>query len=291
MWLDDYRRSLKLPAAEEVFDLIIYRPLAFLFVQLVLPTSLTPNAITITAMLLGVAGAYLFSWHGPAALTVGAVLIGLYNVLDCADGQLARLKRNGTVLGRVLDGVIDYVVNIALYFFIAVGLAHTSPDPVGIWILAGIAGVSTGIQAMLFDYYRNEFLGSVFCRGDATAEEFARFSAEAHKLERRRIWTARRVLIIVYLAYLGLQRQLGSRGVVLRQRVSPVQYYQSNRILIRLWSFIGSTTHVTLLIAAALIGRLDIYLWVVATFGNGWMFLLLILQYRTEQALIARSQS
>jgi len=55
-----------------------------------------------------------------------------------------------------------------------------------------------------------------------------------------------------------------------------------------MWSFIGSTSHVTLLLVTALIHRLDLYLWITVTLGNAWMFFLMILQYRTEQALIAQ---
>jgi|YelNatPaOPRAMG01_1025707.scaffolds.fasta_scaffold121414_2 phosphatidylglycerophosphate synthase len=288
LWLDEYKRSLKLPEVEEIFDLVLFRPVAFLLVKLLLPTAITPNHVTLVAMVFGVAGAWLFSWGIPGALVGGALLFSIYNVLDCVDGQLARLKGNGTRLGRIMDGIIDYIVNIALYIFLAIGLSRTSADPVGAWILALLAGVSSGVQAILFDYYRNEFLGSVFGHEDATNQDIRRFSAEVARLRRRGIWTPRRVLITIYLLYLTVQKRLGGRAAMLHRQISPEQYYRSNKTLVRMWSFIGSTSHVTLLLVTALIHRLDLYLWITVTLGNAWMFFLMILQYRTEQALIAQ---
>ena len=68
-WAEEYKKSLKMREVEEIFDLFIYRPLAFLLVRMVYKTKITPNNITSIAILMGVtAGCFYFSDNIPARL-------------------------------------------------------------------------------------------------------------------------------------------------------------------------------------------------------------------------------
>jgi hypothetical protein len=89
----DYIKSLKSVEVEEYFDLVVYRPLGFVFVKLVYHTPLTPNQITILSAIAGLAGGVCIGMGTPAMLVTAAILLIVYDVLDCADGQLARLKQ------------------------------------------------------------------------------------------------------------------------------------------------------------------------------------------------------
>jgi phosphatidylglycerophosphate synthase len=106
-WFQEYKSSLKLVEVEELFDLIFYRPLAFIFVKLIYPTNLTPNQITTLALIIGMIGGVVIAFNTETYLIIASLLLIIYDVLDCSDGQLARLKKNGTSVGRILDGVAD----------------------------------------------------------------------------------------------------------------------------------------------------------------------------------------
>ena len=93
--VDDYRRSLKLPEAEELLDLAFYRPLAYAFVRAVYRTPITPNQVTLLSLAGGLAAAWCFTAGVGPALAWGALWYALANILDCADGQLARLQGSG----------------------------------------------------------------------------------------------------------------------------------------------------------------------------------------------------
>src|SRR5665647_2867156 len=103
--LHEYKISLKKIEVEEIFDLYFYRPLAFLLVKAIYITSITPNQLTVISMIFGVIGGFFYSFGNHSAFIIGAILVLLYNVVDCSDGQLARLKKNGTAVGRILDGI------------------------------------------------------------------------------------------------------------------------------------------------------------------------------------------
>lgn len=72
-------------------------------------TGITPNQITFGAGILGLAAAVCFALASWPLLVAGAVLFHLSFVLDCMDGKIARLKRNGSVFGGWVDFIFDRV--------------------------------------------------------------------------------------------------------------------------------------------------------------------------------------
>jgi phosphatidylglycerophosphate synthase len=100
----EFKSSLKMMEVEEVLDIIFYRPFAFLVVKSVYSTNITPNHLTLAAIVMGVAGGCFYSLGTEGSCILGAIFYMLFNILDCSDGQLARLKKNGTPGGRLLDG-------------------------------------------------------------------------------------------------------------------------------------------------------------------------------------------
>ena len=123
--LDEYRRSLKMPAAEERLDLLFYRPVAFVFVKAIYRLPITPNAVTGLSLIAGLISAWEFSVGG---LVAAAAWYAAANILDCSDGQLARLQKSGTPLGRLVDGIADYISSVAIFLGIGFGLARTQPQ-------------------------------------------------------------------------------------------------------------------------------------------------------------------
>ena len=78
-------------------------------------TGITPNQVTFATLPVFLAGAAVLallpSW---GALIAGAAIIELSYVLDCADGQLARLKGTSSPVGAHLDFLMDELKAFAL---------------------------------------------------------------------------------------------------------------------------------------------------------------------------------
>jgi phosphatidylglycerophosphate synthase len=72
-------------------------------------TRITPNQLTLLALLLGLVAAGLFWWGEVWSLALGAVVYHFSFVLDCMDGKIARLKGTGSILGSWLDYVFDRI--------------------------------------------------------------------------------------------------------------------------------------------------------------------------------------
>jgi phosphatidylglycerophosphate synthase len=135
---DIYRRTRK--PNDIVWNRLVARPLAALLVVPLARTSVTPNQITFATLPVFLAGAaimaFLPSW---GALVAGAAIIELSYVLDCADGQLARLKGMSSPVGAHLDFLMDELKAFSLIAAIAVRLWLPAHDPR--WLLEGLAGL------------------------------------------------------------------------------------------------------------------------------------------------------
>ena len=149
----EFRESLKSTDVEEIMDLIIFRPLSFFFVKLIYNINITPNQISVVAMIFGILAGIFYGFSTYVYSLYGALCFFICNVFDCADGQLARLKKNGTIVGRIVDGLIDYVSSFSVFLGIAVYLSIETQDPASAIILTLSAGISRAIQNMFFDNF------------------------------------------------------------------------------------------------------------------------------------------
>ena len=101
-----YRASQK--PSDSLFNRFLARPLATLLLPALLRSPLTPNQLTFIGLTLMVgATASLAFVSGVTGLWVGVALLELSYVIDCCDGQLARLKNMSSPVGGALDFMID----------------------------------------------------------------------------------------------------------------------------------------------------------------------------------------
>ncbi len=103
-----------------------------------LRTPLTPNGVTVLATAVGVLASVAFGVGGYAGGVIGALLFQLSTILDCCDGEVARLKFMESAFGEQLDVVLDNVVHIALYAGIAWASYEDNWGPLAL-LLGGFA--------------------------------------------------------------------------------------------------------------------------------------------------------
>ena len=285
--VQEYKRGLKAVAVEEVFDLVFYRPLAFLLVKLIYRTSITPNELTLASMVLGICGGVSYAIGTPVSLVAGALFSLLYNILDCCDGQLARLKHSGTPIGRILDGVADYVATVAAYVGLAIGYANSSANPALMWAFTVFAGASSAVQCGLLDFYRNRFLDVTLGRKSVLGEEQEVFRNELNSLQQRKGHWFEKLLLWIYLRYSAVQRRvMGESTPSEAPAVDPVAFRKKNRVLMHCWTYIGPTTQWTIFIVCSLLNRPYIILWVIAVPFNVMAAVMFLAQKKKDRMMI-----
>lgn len=149
----------KLPQAYRFLDLSDYgRPPARFIANTLKDTRFTPLDITSAFIVAGlIALACIWQSH----FWTAAFFLILKSVLDAADGELARVKKTPSYVGRYYDSVADILLNLLI--FVVIGYSTQSP----VWlILLAFAGVQ--LQGTLYNYYyvilRNQVAGDTTSR-------------------------------------------------------------------------------------------------------------------------------
>lgn len=162
----DLESTLKSMDTEEPIDIYFYRPIGYRWALLFHKLGVTPNAITIAGIFIGIAAGICFYFQDLTINIIGMLLLIWANSYDSADGQLARMTGQKSQLGRILDGICGNFWFISIYA--AICLRLTPEWGFWIWLLAATTGFFHGKQAAMADYYRNIHL--LFLKGKSGSE-------------------------------------------------------------------------------------------------------------------------
>ncbi len=168
----NFKASLKSMDTEEHIDLYFYRPIGYAWAVLARKLGVTPNAITIASIFLGVGAGVCFFFNNIWWNILGVVLLIWADSFDSADGQLARMTGQYSRIGRILDGLSGDLWFAAIYVAICLRENMTSDFFMAhhwvIWVMAVVTGLCHATQAAMGDYYRQFHL--YFLKGEGGSE-------------------------------------------------------------------------------------------------------------------------
>lgn len=253
-------------AVEEWLDLHFYRPLGIRIARWLKPTRVTADQVTLAATLLGIVAGHLFVYQSARINALGFALFVVSDLLDSADGQLARLRGTSTRFGRVLDGMGDSLRFVSLYAHLLIRVLWAG---LGWWgaglVLAALA--SHTLQSATVDFVRNAFLNVGTGKGEADLPEDLPATRPEGWFER--------MARVLYGMYLRQQEALLPHSARLvraaRGGVSAsfrADYRRRQQPLLVACTWIAQNVHILLLGAAGILGRPGIYLWITVTFMN-----------------------
>ncbi|NKB80431.1 MAG: hypothetical protein GKS05_00755 [Nitrospirales bacterium] len=108
----------------------------------------TPNMITMLSLMIGLGSAGCFGWGSYQMGLLGALLFQLSVIVDCCDGEVARITFSESSFGQELDIMADNIVHIAIFAGIAWGSFVQ-----GVWsasllplVFGGIAMAANGLS-------------------------------------------------------------------------------------------------------------------------------------------------
>ena len=161
MWraiADAYRRTQK---PKDIFwNKYVARPAAAVLLVPLERSVVTPNQVTFASLAV-FAGAIplLIAMPGHLGLLLAALVIELSYVLDCVDGQLARMRGASTPVGAYLDFLMDELKAFLLVAAMGVRLWQVHQDTG--WLLEGLAGLVAVASANALTTFirRPEYVG------------------------------------------------------------------------------------------------------------------------------------
>ena len=218
----NYKDSLKSMDTEERIHPMFYRPVGYMWACLARRIGVTPNAITIASIFLGIAAGVLFYFPEMWINVIGMLLLVWANSFDSADGQLARMTKKNSRIGRILDGLSGDLWFATIYVAICLRENVTSEffsqHHWVIWVVAVVTGLCHAKQAAMADYYRQFHLyflkgeeGSELESADDLKEKLAQLSWKNN------FW--KKITLLFYTNYTVSQESLTGRMQALRREL------------------------------------------------------------------------
>ncbi len=217
---ENYKSTLKSSDTEETIDLFFYRPVGYMWALIARKLGIHPNTITIASIFLGVGAGIMMYYNDFWVNMTGMLLLVWANSYDSADGQLARMTKQYSQLGRILDGVAGDLWFAAIYIAICLREPHTSlffnEYPWLIWIMAIVAGICHGKQAAMADTYRQFHL--FFVNGKSELDNSADLKKQLSETPKSQ-WF-KRLTLTFYIGYTKQQESTSPSMQTLRQDIN-----------------------------------------------------------------------
>lgn len=295
-----FKDSLKSMDTEETFDLIFYRPIGYAWACLARRLGVTPNAITIASIFLGIGAGVCFYFNNLWINILGVLLLVWADSFDSADGQLARMTGQYSRIGRILDGLSGDLWFAAIYVAICLRENVTSEFFSAhhwvIWIVAVTTGICHGIQAAMADYYRQFHLYFVKGKDGSELERASHLWDKFHALSwKRNFW--QKLVLMFYTNYtVGQEKrtpQMQRLRAALRERYGdniPQSFRDSFRAmskpLMKYTNILSFNTRTFALFAAILIFRMP---WLYFAFELTVLNILLIYMMARHERICRRA--
>lgn len=275
-----YLSSLKSLETENYIDRAFYRPIGFRIAWALRNTGVTPNTITIISIVVGMVGASLFYYDSIWMTILGILGLVTANILDCVDGQLARLTGIKSKMGRILDGMAGDLWFITLYTAIALRMY----DATGHWIFivgAVLSLLSHFAQAAMTDLYKTFHLWII---GGKNGKEFESYATIKAKVDAMPPGFSR-LVSRVYSYYTLLQAKLSPRLQKLAARLGDRSFTEEESVGFRQ----GSMLIQKLINLMTFNGR-TVALFISALAGIPWFYFVYEVLFLNIVLLVSRAQ-
>jgi phosphatidylglycerophosphate synthase len=175
---EHYTEEKRLLDKETNFWVYLYvRKLSFYVTWLCIRIGLTANQVTFISLILGMVGCFFMIMGDRESTIIGAILINLWAILDCVDGNIARVLKKTNKTGWFFDSISGFILNSILLFSIAIGIYFESDNlilgigeyfdiagnqNISILIIGCLGSISAMYYALIIETYQTIFSKTLF---------------------------------------------------------------------------------------------------------------------------------
>lgn len=269
--------TYKVREAEGLLDLYFYRKLGFQLAKIFAKLGMSPVGVTLLGGVFGIVAGHLYFYRNLTTNIAGMALHVFANLLDNADGQLARLTGRQSREGRIIDSLVDHLIFTSIYLHLTLRCLAEGASPL-FWLVAIAAALSHGFQGGAADYYRNAYLYFVKGRLRGDFDSSASLQSDYDALTwRESPW--QKFLLATYLNFTRQQEMVSPALGKFRETVDrtfhgqipdwlAAQYRDAARPAFKFWSVLMTNTRMLLLFAVLLVDRPAWFFWVEITIFN-----------------------
>lgn len=243
----------------------LLRPIAGILVRVLYNTRITPNHVTIASIFAGMIAGVMYFFGEYGTIPAAGLFVTLKDILDSADGQLARAKSISSRIGRFLDSIGDLFVNLIIFSAIGWFLFNKTEDVLYL-TLSFVAFLGITLRVSYHVYYHVSFLHT-------KGEYHQNRTIETLSVNDRQSDSTTIVLQRIYQIIYGWQDQLmhfidtWSRNW--EEDLSFKERWFSDQIGLRISGIIGIGTELFLLTICSVFEALEFYVVLNVSIMNG----------------------
>lgn len=284
---------------EELIDRFFFRPAGYGVALVSAKLKITPNALTIIGIVLGITAGHLYYYNSILINVIGILVFIFADVLDSADGQLARMTNKISKTGRIFDGVATNLISISIYMHL---ILRSLDSEIGWWmfLIAAIAGASHVIQAATADLYRHAYLYIVCGKDKSELDSSKNIQEQINNLP----WKGNYIdkfFLKVYLDYTKRQELISGKYLELINYIKEkyddipewlsADYRASFRKMNKYYNFLTVNSRTTAVAVAVLLKIPVLYFLFEIFVLNGVLIFVWITQMKKSQALLNKLKS
>jgi phosphatidylglycerophosphate synthase len=110
---------------QDWYSTIFCRKVSIYLSKLLLSTSITANQVTLLSIVVGLVAGVMFSFGNYLYTLAGALLLQLWLILDCVDGEIARYRKSSGPSGKYMESMDHYITEPFIFVCISFGLYNT----------------------------------------------------------------------------------------------------------------------------------------------------------------------
>lgn len=208
--IKDVKNARKCENINDPIDTHVIDYIAMFFSKIFIKLHIIPNVITVLSGIVGVAGGIMLIFGSLWLDIAGVLLIILSAVFDASDGQVARLTKKYSNLGRTLDGFADALVYLSIYVALCFRLYDANIPFTdiqwGFWIIivAAVTLYIYGAQSRTVDYYKNLHM---YMLKKSKGSELSRTAEIKEQIKSLKLFSFERLRLTIYNAYTKAQEK------------------------------------------------------------------------------------
>ena len=139
---------------ESLWSRFVCRPLSFPVSWAALRMGLSPAFVSYFSAVVSVAGGILFAWPSFLLAGIGVILLNFFSVLDCVDGNMARVMGKAGPWGGWADAITGFITYTSVFFATGIYMYFKT-----LWwpvlLVAGLTSSANLLTRIAYQIYKN----------------------------------------------------------------------------------------------------------------------------------------
>ncbi|MDA8755343.1 CDP-alcohol phosphatidyltransferase family protein [Candidatus Pseudothioglobus singularis] len=138
----------------ELINYYFVRPISFWVASVFAVYKIRANTITWLSLAFGLIGVLLFFKGGHVSQIISSLLIFIWLILDCVDGNLARYYKTQSIFGDFLDSLVCYIVFAFLPISIAYSINNASLSSEVLFLLGWMYSIGFTLSRLIYQKFK-----------------------------------------------------------------------------------------------------------------------------------------